>query len=162
MPKVISPVVGVNLTETTTDKKFAAGTTVMLDDGGFATYVSASSSIGIVQYDAVIIDDAGGAVPVTTTNSAVSKRIAFAQTAIAAASFGWVQTGGKFLVKGAANLAPAVPLYTTATAGVLDDATVSGGLVLGVVATGTISNATAITCVGARGAMIGTGNAVSA
>jgi len=51
------------------------------------------------------------------------------------------------LVNLAANAAPNVPLYTTATSGVLDDAVVSGGIVFGLVATTSISNATAVTCI---------------
>jgi hypothetical protein len=90
------------------------------------------------------------AVPVTTTNAADSKRFAVAQVSIASGSFGWVQSGGVMRVNLAASCNPAVPLFTTATAGVLDDATVSGGgvgLVAGIVATATASGATAITCV---------------
>ena len=83
----------------------------------------------------------------TTTNSASSKRVGFAQTSIASGSYGWVQTGGVPVVKLAASCLPNVPLYTTATAGTLDDAVVSGGLVAGIVATVSASGATAVTCV---------------
>ncbi len=153
-----TPLIGINMTDSTSDKRngMNVGTTVDLSDGGIATYVSATSTIS--QYNAVIIDDKGGAVPVTTTNSATSKRLAFAQTSIASGYYGWVQTGGQNIVTLAANCAPNVPLYTTATAGVLDDAVVSGGLCIGVIATTTISNATAVTCVVSRGAVIGTGD----
>jgi hypothetical protein len=58
-----------------------------------------------------------------------------------------VQIGGKPRVKLAASCLPAVPLYTTATAGTLDDTAVSGGLVAGIVALTTASGATALTCV---------------
>ena len=86
-------------------------------------------------------------VPLTTTNSANSKAVGFAQVSIASAYYGWVQLGGKVNVNLAANCAPNVPLYTTATAGVLDDAVVSGCGVFGLVATTSISNATAVTCI---------------
>lgn len=152
----ISPVVGTKIDEATTDKKFAVGTVVRLSDGGEAVYVSATSTIS--QFNAVVIDVANGAVPVTTTNSANSKRIGFAQTSIASGWFGWVQTSGNVKVSLAANCDDNVPLYTTATAGVLDDAVVSGGLVLGVTSTVTISNATAVTCIAAVGSKIGTGD----
>lgn len=155
MTFAISPIIGVNLTDSTTDKKFGVGTVVELSDGGRAVYVSAASTIST--YNAVVVDADGGAVPVTTTNAATSKRLAFAQTSIASGYFGWVQVGGKVNVTLAANCAPNVPLYTTSTGGVLDDATVSGGLALGIVAQTSISNATAVTCVCALGAMIGTG-----
>jgi hypothetical protein len=75
------------------------------------------------------------------------KRVGFAQCSIASAYYGWVQLGGAPLVNCAANCAPNVPLYTTSTVGVLDDATVSAGMVAGVTAQNTISNATAVTIV---------------
>ncbi len=152
----ISGLAGADINSTSTDKKFAIGTIALTSDGGQAIYVSATSTIST--YNAVVIDEKGGAVPVTTTNSAVSKRLAFAQTSIASGYNGWVVTGGKVLVTLATNCAPSVPLYTTATAGVLDDAVVSGGLAIGIVATNTISNATAVTCIAAIGTMIGTGD----
>jgi hypothetical protein len=88
----------------------------------------------------------------TTTLSANGKRVGFAQTSIPSAYYGWLQiSGAKVLVNLAANARPNVPLYTTATSGVLDDATVSGGLIIGAIATNTISNATAVTLLIARG-----------
>ena len=155
----IGHLLGLNTTQDgEVSARFAVGTITDLSDGGQAMYVSATSTIST--YMAVVVDDKGGAVPVTTTNSATSKKIAFAQVSIASSYFGWVVTSGSPKVALLANAAPSVPLYTTATAGSLDDATVSGGLVLGMVATNTISNATAVTCVAARGTMIGTGNPV--
>ena len=135
--------------------RFAPGTVVDLSDGGIAVYVSAASTIS--QYMTVIVDEHNAAFPITTTNAATNKRVAHAQTSIASAYFGWVQVGGSPKVQLAANCAPAVPLFTTATAGVLDDATVSESVVLGLVSAVSISNATAVTCIAARGEMIGTG-----
>jgi hypothetical protein len=140
-----SNVIGVALGNTDTSAQFKVGTTVNLDDGGQAVYVQAASAVS--QYDAVAVLGDNTVVPITTTNSADSKAVGFAQAAIAAASYGWVQIGGKPVVKLAASCAPSVPLYTTATAGTLDDAVVSGGLVAGIVALSTASGATALTCV---------------
>ena len=140
-----SNLIGVALGSTDTSASFKLGTTVNLDDGGQAVYVQAASAVA--QYDAVAVLGDNTVVPVTTTNSANSKVIGFAQVSIAAASYGWVQIGGKPVVKLAASCNPAVPLYTTATAGTLDDAVVSGGLVAGIVALTTASGATALTCV---------------
>lgn len=153
---VVSPLVGAVAKDGTASAEFTPGTTVTQSDGSLLVYVSATSTIS--QYNAVVIDNNGGAVPVTTTNSATSKRIAFAQVSIASSYFGWVQVGGKAIVTLAANCAPNVPLYTTATGGVLDDAVVSTGLVIGLVANTSISNATAVTCVGAVGTVIGSGD----
>ena len=63
------------------------------------------------------------------------------------------RSGGRPAVNLAASCAPFVPLYTTSTGGVLDDATVSGsgGMVMGVFAGASISNATAVTCIAGTG-----------
>ena len=140
-----SNLIGVSLGYADTSASFKLGTTVNLDDGGQAVYVRAASAVS--QYDAVAVLGDNTVVPLTTTNSANSKVVGFAQVSIAAASYGWVQIGGKPVVKLAASCNPAVPLYTTATAGTLDDAVVSGGLVAGIVALTTASGATALTCV---------------
>lgn len=147
MATATSGIIGVNLTRVDTSALFPTGTMVNLSDGGQAIYVKATSEIS--QYAAVLVDATANVVMLTTTNAANNKRIAFAQTSIQSAGFGWVQMGGAPLVNCAANCAPNVPLYTTATAGVLDDATVTLGYVQGLIATNTISNATAITCIGA-------------
>jgi hypothetical protein len=140
-----SNLIGVSLGYTDNSAQFNVGTTVNLDDGGQAVYVQASSDVA--QYSAVSVRFDNTVVPITTTNSANSKVVGFAQASIASAYYGWVQIGGKPVVKLAASCLPAVPLYTTATAGTLDDAPVSGGLVAGIVALTTASGATALTCV---------------
>lgn len=150
--------IGVDLTANslTADSQFSPGTVTKLSDGGEAIYVNAISTIAA--FDAVGINAAGGAYPLTTTNSANSKRIGFAQSAITSSYYGWVQTGGVVKVNLAANCDDNVPLYTTGTGGVLDDAVVSGGLVMGVTSTVTISNATAVTCIAATNAHVATGD----
>jgi len=140
-----SGVIGVALGNTDTSPQFNVGTSVNLDDGGQAVYVQAASAVAL--YDAVSVRFNNTVVPISTTNSANSKAVGFAQVSIAASEYGWVQIGGKPVVKLAASCLPFVPLYTTATAGTLDDALVSGGLVAGIVAVTTASGATALTCV---------------
>ena len=93
----------------------------------------------------VLVDNT--VVPLTTTNSAASKAVGFAQVSIASAEYGWVQLGGKPRVLVAANCQPSVPLFTTATAGVLDDATVTAGLIAGLVATTSTVTASNVTCI---------------
>lgn len=144
------------LTDTTATPPLAVGTRVSTSDGGEAVYVKALSEISTFAAVAIYADNT--AQMLTTTNSATSKRVGFAQTSIASGYYGWVQTAGTVKVNLAASAAPNVPLYTTATAGFLDDAVVSTGLVLGVTGTVSISNATAVTCIAAQGAMIGTGD----
>ncbi len=137
------------------DLTISPGTKVLLSDGGEAMYVQASEAIST--YGAVTITASQTAALLTTTNSANSKRVGFAQVSIASGYYGWVQLSGVMQVNLAANCDDNVPLYTTATGGVLDDATVSGCLVIGCTSTRTISNATAVTCIAAGIAVIGTG-----
>lgn len=148
-------VIGVALSNVDSSPVFNVGTSVDLDNGGRAVYVSALSDIP--QYSAVSVKADNSAVPLTTTNSAASKRVAFAQTSIAVGNYGWVVTGSPVTVNLAASCQPSVPLYTTATGGVLDDAAVSGGLVLGVVATTSVVTAGPAAAVAAAVVVIGTG-----
>ena len=140
-----SNLIGVSLGYTDTSPSFNLGTTVNLDDGGQAIYVKAASTVST--YMAVSVQVDNNVVPLTTTNSANSKVVGFAQTSIASASYGWVQIGGKPRVNVLAACQPNVPLFTTSTAGSLDDATVTAGLVAGLVATTSAASASAPTCV---------------
>ena len=140
-----SNVIGVALGFTDTSPSFNLGTTVNLDDGGQAVYVKAASTVAT--YSAVAVQVDNTVVPLTTTNSASSKAVGFAQASIASAYYGWVQLGGKPRVNVATACEPNVPLFTTATGGVLDDATVTGGLVAGLVATTSAASASAVTCI---------------
>jgi len=151
-----SNLIGVALTNTDSTAAFTTGTTVNLDDGGQAIYVQAASDTS--QYAAVAILANNTCVPLTTTNAATSKRFAVAQTSIASGYYGWVQSGGVVRINLAISCNPSVPLFTTGTGGVLDDATVSGGgvgLVAGLVATATATVATSVTCVGGYPHVIG-------
>lgn len=138
-----------DLTSTDTSARVPVGTVVKTSDGGEAVYVQATSTIA--QYDAVIIINTSsatgasiGCVPVTTTNALTSQRLAFAQTAIASASYGWVKTAGNDIrVSALIACQPAVPLFTTATAGKLDDTTVTAGYCLGVVLMSSATSASA-------------------
>jgi len=123
------------------------GTVVTLDDGGMAVYVRAASAIS--QYNAVLIPNSNIATNATTARSADTKRVGFAQVSIASGDYGWVQLGGKVRVNVSASCLPGVALYTTTTEGRLDDATVSGALVAGVVTEVTASATSAMTAVAA-------------
>lgn len=147
--------VGVDLTLVTTVPAYEQGQIVNLSDGGQAIYVKATSDIA--QYDACTLYVDNSARSATTSSAAIFKAVGFAdEVSIAASSFGWLRISGRPKVKLAANCADQVPLFTTTTAGVLDDATVTQGFVTGIVSTVTISNATAITCAGAVGTHITT------
>jgi hypothetical protein len=146
---IITGLVGPDLTSVDTTARIPTGTTVKTSDGGEAVYVQATSTIS--QYDACIIINTSsatgqsiGCVPVTTTNALTSQRLAFAQTAIASSSYGWVQTAGNSIrVKTLIACQPAVPLFTTSTAGSLDDTVVTAGYCLGVVLMSSATSASA-------------------
>lgn len=143
-----SSIIGVNLTRVDSSPVFQPGELINLNDGGQAMYVKASTS-ALSTYAAVSISQNGIATMLTTTNAATSPRVGFAQTSIATSNYGWVQLGGQINVNLAAQCASSVPLFTTSTAGVLDDATVTAGYVMGLISQTSISNATAVTCLGA-------------
>jgi len=145
MPVSTSNLIGVALGNVDTTAQFNLGTVVNLDDGGQAMYVQAASTVSAYAAVSVLVNDA--VVPLTTTNAASSKAVGFAQTSIASASYGWVQLGGRPRINVATACQPNVPLFTTATAGVLDDATVTAGLVAGLVATTSAASASAVTCI---------------
>jgi len=107
---------------------------------GRAVYAKANASTGVGSFVQIAPASAAASVSVVATlvstgnlNSAPGA-FAFSQSSIAAASYGWFYTEGRraVKVKVAAGCAPLVPLYTTGTAGVLDDATVSTGRIQGV------------------------------
>lgn len=128
------------------------GTVVTLDDGGMAVYVQAASAIA--QYNAVAIPNTNIALNATTARVADTKRVGFAQVSIASGYYGWVHLGGKVRVNVSASCLPAVALYTTSTEGRLDDATVSGAMVAGVVTEVTASATSAMTAVAAYSMII--------
>lgn len=130
-------------------KRHQVGLVVNLDDGGEAIYVQALSEISAFAYALAYAD--GTAQMGTTTLAATCKRGGWAQVSIPSAYYGWLQISGKPKGNLAANCDDNLPLYTTATAGVLDDATVSGCLVAFTTSTVTISNATAVTLLVGRG-----------
>lgn len=151
-------VAGVNFNnvEDSTDPAFTVGTVVNGTDGSRWMYVQALSTIA--QYDAVAIVTSGsasnanmGAVPLTTTNALTSIRIGFAQVAIASSKYGWVALeGNNIRVKTLIACQPAVPLFTTATAGSLDDAIVTAGHVEGLVLKSSATSASAPPCIAAN------------
>ncbi len=81
---------------------------------------------GITANFVATIDEAYGAVMVSTSNDARGDLLGVAPVAIAASRYGWVQVKGVCSVQVAASCAANVRLNTTATAGQLDDDGTSG------------------------------------
>ena len=132
------------------------GSRVTTSNNGVYMFVRAESDIAA--YDAVIMstfaDSASltpvmRAVPVTTTNAAALgyNMVGFAQNAIASSYYGWVGINGLLKVSLLIACNPKVPLYTTSTAGKLDDTTVSAGYIQGIVANTSATSASAPFCV---------------
>ncbi len=147
MPVIVNGFAYPALGDTSTSAVINPGTVVNLDDGGLAVYVQAASNLS--QYNAVCIPNSNIATNATTARVASTKRVGFAQVSIASGYYGWVHLGGKVRVNVSASCLPAVALYTTTTEGVLDDATVSGAMVAGVVTEVTASATSAMTAVAA-------------
>lgn len=117
---------GGNLNKTSTTAEFKLGHTVTSQDGVVFMYVQASEVIA--QYDAVAVDESFAAIKLTTAAADDNHTIAFAQVAFAADAYGWVAlkgSGDNFKVNVLSSCAADVPLYTTGTAGKLDDSSTS-------------------------------------
>lgn len=132
------------------------GTRVMASNNG--AYIFARAESDIAAFDCVIFstfaDSASQtpilrAVPITTTNAAALgySMVGFAQNAISSSYYGWIALNGVVRVNLLIGCNPKVPLYTTATAGKLDDTTVSAGYIQGIVANTSATSASAPYCI---------------
>lgn len=83
---------------------------------------------GITANFVATIDEAYGAVMVSTSNDARGDLLGVALATIASGSYGWVQVKGVCNVQVAASCAANVRLNTTATAGQLDDDGTAGAI----------------------------------
>lgn len=93
-------------------------------------YVRAAGTIN--QYDAVVITYAGLASALTTTNAgAIPQKVGVAQVSAATNDYFWVARKGPMTLNVLASCLKDVKIYTTATAGAVDDTatTLIAGLV---------------------------------
>tara|TARA_R110000868_G_scaffold176513_3_gene414240 strand:- start:11760 stop:12290 length:531 start_codon:yes stop_codon:yes gene_type:complete len=160
---VIDGKIGVDLTATYVSTSATSallphtpGTIVSTTQNG--RYVFARAESDIAAFDCVIFstyaDSASltpilRANPITTTNAANTgySMVGFAQTAISSSNYGWIALNGVVRVNLLVSCNPRVPLYTTSTAGKLDDTTVSAGYIQGVVANTSATSASAPFCI---------------
>lgn len=150
MVQVFDPV-GVSLTTatagtgTSSDEGglYKLGSRARLDDGGEAMYVHASAAIAI--NDVVGIDENFEAAPLTKAMADDGWMMGVANdVAIGDNAFGWARIkGSNFSGKVLINCAADVPLYTSATAGSLDDSSTSQTKIEGVVAVVAVTAAAA-------------------
>ena len=140
MAEVLSPI-GAKLDERVTGtgtssnegNQFKVGQKAILDDGGEAVYVHASAAI--VASDVVGIDENFEAAPMTKAMADDGWFVGFSpDAAFSDNDFGWVRTHGtNFTINVLASCAADAVLYTTGTAGKLDDASSSQTKIDGVV-----------------------------
>lgn len=155
MPYVTDGQIGIDLTSTTagttTDgaqAKFRLGQRVTGSDGSAWLYVQAGAAI--TKYSWVAIDENYQAVMGTKALADAGHQVGFAQVAFSDNDFGWVavHAPGNITQRVLASCAADVQLYTTGTAGALDDTSASQTLIRGVVivaaATNTASSREAI------------------
>jgi len=101
-------------------------------------YIFVQANGAIAQYDAVGIDEAGQAAPLTKAMADDNWKIGIAQVAFDDDDYGWVQIYGPTTVNVLANCAADAALYTSGTAGSLDDDNTSQTLVRGITATAAV------------------------
>jgi len=145
-----SATLGVDVTTATSaTPEFQVGAKVNVTDGGEAIYVKAGAS-NLAAGDVVLISPAGVAVGATTTNTdnvlTAAYLIGVTHVAITATQYGWACIKGKPTagINVAASCVLGVPLYTTATAGRVDD-TATNGAIFGMMLTETCGGVAAVT-----------------
>lgn len=134
-PYVTSGAIGTQLDQTHAERKFAVGTELNGTGGSLWRYVCAVSAIA--QYNAACIDNAGNAKNLTKTLVDAGQVIAVPQVAFAAGEYGWMARRGAdpglgLRVRVLANCAANASLYTSATAGALDDTSTSQTEIIGI------------------------------
>lgn len=131
--RAIDGTLGADLTHTSDEAGFALGTTVKGNDGTEWVYVQASGAI--TQYDCVAIDESFQAAAMTKALADAGHQVGFAQVAFADNDYGWVAIRGADIgCRLKTACAADVALYTTASAGMLDDTSASQTLINGAVA----------------------------
>lgn len=134
---------GARFTETSTTRLFTMGTKVIDDSGVTWQYVKATSAVAQYAYVKISGDGNFTAVEGTTTllPSTEPAMVGCAQVAFAANDYGWVVRSGLHTGKFAASCVQDVKIYTTGTAGVVDDSatTLINGLKLITTITGAAS-----------------------
>jgi hypothetical protein len=114
--------------------EYKLGETVKASDGSEFVYVHASGALTI--YDCVGIDENYEAAAITKAMADDGFRVGFAQIAFVDNDYGWVAVrghGDNFKCNVLGSCAADVVLYTSATAGALDDASSSQTKIDGVV-----------------------------
>ena len=122
------------------------GSRMVGTDASTWLYVTAGSAVA--QYDVVAVTEAYSAVPITKALVDSGELIAVAPEAITSGEYAWVQLNGICTINVLASAAADVILYSSATAGSLDDTATShtrvDGIKLSTARGGTAGSAPAI------------------
>lgn len=139
-----SGLLGANPVVTETTAKFKLGTRMVGNDGTEWFYVQANGAIA--QYDVVGIDETWQAAAITKALADADSLVGAAQVGFADNDYGWVANAGagsNFKINVLASCVADAALYTTATAGKLDDDATSQTAINGVVIVTTNGGSTA-------------------
>jgi hypothetical protein len=145
----MTSLVGANLSAPLTATEVANGKGHSLGDrltdhsGNTWVFVQASAACAI--YDVLTIKNGYETTPITAATAKTPMEVGFAQFAFAADEYGWVMTNGRPTINVLVDAAVNVPLYTSGTAGKLDDATTSQAI-RGLVLTDTMTATTSGPC----------------
>ncbi len=125
-------------------KSHVLGTMVDANDG--SKYMLVQAGATITQHDCVAVTALGTALAITTELATTGQTIGLAPVGAASADFFWARVGGRMTdakVRTLAACAGSVALYTSATAGVLDDSvTATEILITGIRTVTTMSSTT--------------------
>lgn len=131
--------IGANLTNPQASATFGLGD-LHTDYRGYKwVYVKASSAISAYAY--VCVDEAGAALNGTKALVDAGYQVAVAPAAFSADDYGWVQISGVCTMLTAGSVAADTSIYTSATAGQVDDSSTSQTQLAGVVLTAATSTA---------------------
>ncbi len=123
------------------------GDTAEMHDNRRFVFVSASTSV--TSYQVVAIDSSHYVQPATSALASAASRLGVAQNSISAGSWGWVQTRGLMTVNALSTCSASAALYTSGTAGSVDDTSTSQVKIAGLVITGNITAAASTTAIAA-------------
>lgn len=131
---IASEPIGAILSASGSTKLFELGQRAKGTDGSEWIYVLANSALS--QYRVCVYGVSAKANPITAAIGLAGRLVCVPQIAIAAGEYGWALLKGgskNYKVKVLASCAPNVRLYTTSTAGSLDDTSASQTAVYGIV-----------------------------
>lgn len=119
-------IIGARVDGVSTTNEATLGVVVEQSNGNKLQYCQANGAIAVNEF--VIIDEDFQAAKITATAAAAGEGLhaGIAETALADNEYGYITIEGIAKGKVAANCAAHAKLYTTATGGVLDDATSTG------------------------------------